>query len=300
MVTGEDGISCLRADARGCRRPCPRSWAPAHHLQKQAQLQRQAHYRRIRQAVLGKRGDAHCVGPWHTERDVTIAGLQAREFTFRSLPIPYGAGCQVSVHTRGLTDLVVLVWVPGRPQTMETPAHCDQAHRAADIVAKARVAAAGGSSWDRTPQTPAPTAITEADPCDLLTVAVDDDLPIPEQGLQRPALPAKVIRCRLRTASTEVTLRIVPGPLPRLPDTDRETRSAPDDSAGHRTTALALGMVPALTVRRLAGCNAIAEAAPDRLLRVDYSNRDAGDRVCEIAAIMLTRTLQKLLDETLI
>jgi hypothetical protein len=124
--------------------------------------------------------------------------------------------------------------------------------------------------------------------CELLTAAVDNYIPVTSTTEQHSRTGRA---CTLASTETRVSGLVT-----------HRGRHGLVHLPAHDATAeiahLSLGRLPARTERGAGGCAAAAEVVPGRTLRVLYTNRRAGNRACSVAAMLLERAVQHLLDHS--
>jgi hypothetical protein len=229
--------------------------------------------------------------PLRKEHVAEVGGLQARVFDLVMNRALYPGACQVSVHTRGLTDLAVLAWhQPPHGQATTRP-RCQLAEHTSERIVRARVDATGGTPWQPTPQTPSYAVVDKVDLCELLVLTVDNYIPIPAHDDRgHPRITHRTRECTVAAPYTRLSSAITQQPRPGLALVAPET--------GARITPIELGPLDARTESTSAGCAAVAEIAPGRTLRFQYTNLDAKTRACGITTMFLTRAVRELLSRT--
>lgn len=97
-------------------------------------------------------------------RPITIAGLQARERSFKE----QGKGeCAVDADTRSYTTLTLVVWNAVKPDSGDATKRCAVGRRFMEVIVKKFVPLAGGTPWSRTLQKPGPNAGADKTACDI-------------------------------------------------------------------------------------------------------------------------------------
>jgi hypothetical protein len=264
--------------------------------------------------------------PTRIESPLLVAVFQGRVFNLTGYHQSFPGLCQVSVHTRGLTDLAVLAWQNpattehssytdhidsnrldgNRVDTANGTAHgktaavdnnaprCPLAQHAAELAVRARVPASGGTIWPATPQQPSLAAITTSDPCTLLTGAIADMVStLHHQLTEEPTDLGR--RCAYFIPATKATLLITGS----AEQTSRLT-------AGTTGTAVPLGTQTAHLQPVDGGCTATTALGHGLVTRLEYrhttSSSDHGDNsidaTCDIALSLLTTTMRQLLSQT--
>jgi hypothetical protein len=255
-----------------------------------------------RVSILWARPGARIVwDPFSDSRDIAVAGLSARLSELDLVQSVMPGACEVSVHTRGPTGFVVLAWRPtdraGGPVR-----RCDDALFAAELVARARVPAAGGTPWAPAPRMPSARAVVGASACELLesspTIDRDDGLITNLTLGQPPRGRAGGVSdsCAVRRNGMEITLQLV-SDMGSSVDEVASQFWRPRRDATSVTYRRFAGALPTRQDRSSHSCALTVEIRPGHFLRSSYASTTR-TAPCVEAELLTNHAVVELLDRT--